>query len=107
VIEYQGIFVGGVGITPQSGWRSHLGEIGYWVGEDYWGNGVATAALRQMTDCGFTARDFRKLYAPVLAPNIASMRALEKCGYHREGILKDEVQKGGTYFDTHHFARYR
>jgi RimJ/RimL family protein N-acetyltransferase len=107
VIEYQGLFVGSVGITPQSGWREHLGEIGYWVAEDYWGKGIATAALRQMTDYGFKTRNFRKLIAPVLAPNIASMRVLEKCGYELEGILKGEVKKRGTYFDIHHFARHR
>jgi [ribosomal protein S5]-alanine N-acetyltransferase len=107
VIEYQGLFVGNVGITPQSGWRDHLGEIGYWLAEEYWGQGIATAALRQMTDYGFTDRHFRKLFASVLTPNIASMRVLEKCGYQREGILIDEVQKGGIYFDIHHFARQR
>jgi ribosomal-protein-alanine N-acetyltransferase len=107
VIEYQEVFVGSVGITPQNGWRDHLGEIGYWVTEDYWRKGIATAALQQMTDYGFTNRNFRKLYAPVLAPNIASMRVLEKCGYHREAILKDEAHKGGTYFDIHRFVRHR
>jgi [ribosomal protein S5]-alanine N-acetyltransferase len=106
VIEYQGLFVGSVSINLQSGWRDHLGEIGYWVAEDYWGKGIATAALHQMTDYGFINRNIRKLYAPVLAPNIASMRVLEKCGYQREAILKNEVQKHGTYFDTHHFARH-
>lgn len=107
VVEYHGVFVGTVGITPQSGWREHLGEIGYWLGQDYWGRGIATAAVQQMTDYGFSNRHFRKLYATVLAPNIASMSVLEKCGYQREGILKNEVQKGGAYFDTHHFARQR
>jgi [ribosomal protein S5]-alanine N-acetyltransferase len=107
VIEYQGVFVGNIGITRQTGWRDHLGEIGCWLAEDYWGKGIATAALRQMTDYGFSHRDFRKLYATALAPNIASMRVLEKCGYQREAILKDEVQKSGTYFDIHHFARHR
>jgi ribosomal-protein-alanine N-acetyltransferase len=107
VIEYQGVFVGSTGITPQGGWRQHLGEIGYWLGEDYWGKGIATAALRQMTDYGFNQLRFRKLFAGVVAPNIASMRVLEKCGYQREGILKGEVQKGGTYFDIYHFARHR
>jgi [ribosomal protein S5]-alanine N-acetyltransferase len=107
VIEYQGLFVGSVAITPQSGWREHLGEIGYWVAEEYWGKGIATVALRQMTEYGFNSRNFRKLFAPVLAPNIASMRVLEKCGYQLEGILKGEVQKGGIYFDTHRFARHR
>jgi ribosomal-protein-alanine N-acetyltransferase len=107
VIEYQGLFVGSVGITPQSGWRDHLGEIGYWVAEAHWGKGIATAALSQMTDYGFNNRKFRKLYAPVLAPNVASMRVLEKCGYKREAILKHEVQKGGIYFDTHQFVQHR
>jgi ribosomal-protein-alanine N-acetyltransferase len=106
VIEYQGLLVGSVAITPQSGWREHLGEIGYWVAEDYWGKGIASAALLQMTEYGFNSRNFRKLIAPVLAPNIASMRVLEKSGYQREGILRGEVQKGGAYFDIHRFARH-
>jgi ribosomal-protein-alanine N-acetyltransferase len=107
VIESEGIFVGSVGITPQSGWRDHIAEIGYWVAEAYWGKGLATAALRQMTDYAFSNRDLQKLSAAVLAPNIASMRVLEKAGYRREGVLKNEVKKSGAYFDTHHFARHR
>jgi RimJ/RimL family protein N-acetyltransferase len=105
VIEYDGELCGLVGITPQSGWRAHLGEIGYWVGRQYWGKGIASAALQQMTDYAFAKLGLKKLYAPVLAPNIASMRVLEKCAYALEGILKSEVQKGGYYFDIHHFAR--
>jgi ribosomal-protein-alanine N-acetyltransferase len=101
------MFVGNIGIRPQGGWREHLGEIGYWVGEDYWGKGIATAALAQLTEYGFNTRRFRKLFATALAPNIASMRVLEKCAYQREGTLKGEVHKNGTYFDIHHFARHR
>jgi RimJ/RimL family protein N-acetyltransferase len=105
-IEYQGLFVGGVGITPQEGWRQHLGEIGYWIGEEYWGKGIATAALKQMTDYAFATLQLRKLYAPVLAPNVASMRVLTKSGYAREAVLEAEVQKDGRFFDIHHFARH-
>jgi [ribosomal protein S5]-alanine N-acetyltransferase len=105
VIEYRGEFSGLVGITPQSGWREHLGEIGYWVGAAYWGKGIATSALQQMTDYGFAGLQLRKLYAPVLAPNVASMRVLAKCGYALEGVLKSEVKKNGRYFDIHRFAR--
>jgi [ribosomal protein S5]-alanine N-acetyltransferase len=77
------------------------------VGEEYWGKGIATAALSQMTDYGLCRRNFRKLFAGVLAPNVASMRVPERCGYRCEGILKGEGQKGGTHFDIHHFARHR
>jgi [ribosomal protein S5]-alanine N-acetyltransferase len=105
MIEYRSEFCGLVGITSQSGWRDHLGEIGYWVGSEYWGKGIATSALQQMTDYGFAGLQLRKLYAPVLAPNVASMRVLAKCGYELEGVLKSEVKKNGRYFDIHRFAR--
>ena len=106
-IEYQGLLVGSVGITLQNGWREHLGEIGYWVGEEHWGKGIATAALEEMTEYGFASLRLRKLYAPVLAPNVASMRVLTKCGYTPEALLKAEVRKDGRFFDIHQFARVR
>jgi [ribosomal protein S5]-alanine N-acetyltransferase len=103
VIEDQGLFVGSVGITAQSGWRRHVAQIGYWIGEAYWGKGIATAAVQEMTDYAFSL-GHRKLYAPVLSMNVASMRVLEKCAYHLEGIHKDEVLKDDQYFDIHRYA---
>lgn len=107
VIDYEGMFVGSVGITPETGWRSHVAEIGYWVGEPFWGRGIATEALRQMTEQAFAAKKFDKLFAPVLAPNRASVKVLEKNEYELEGILKNEVEKGGRRFDIYHYARQR
>lgn len=107
VIDHQGQLVGSVGISPQSGWRQHLGEIGYWIGGEHWGKGFATEALAQRTEYGFANRHFDKLYAPVLAPNRASMRVLEKCGYTAEAVLKSEVKKEGRVFDLHRYARHR
>ena len=104
VIEFNDAFVGSVGIQPQIGWKSHSAEIGYWVGEPYWGKGIATEALRQMTRIGLEDLGYQKLFAPVLAPNVGSMKVLEKCGYVREGILRGEVYKDDTYYDVHHFA---
>ncbi len=106
VIEY-GEFVGSVGFTPQTGWKAHSAEIGYWVGEAYWGKGIATEALRMMSDIAFSTLKFQKIFAPVFAPNQDSMRVLEKCGFSLEGVLKHEVVKGGNYFDLHHYAKFR
>ena len=106
VIKYRGEFVGGVGITPQTGWKGHLAEIGFWVGEEYWGKGITSEALRTMSDLVFSTMKYKKLFAPVLGPNKASMRVLEKCEYNLEGILKSEVFKGGQYFDIYHYAKY-
>jgi len=106
VIEYRGKFVGGVGITNQKGWKEHSAEIGYWIGEEYWGNGIASEALSVMIDLVFSDLKYKKLFAQVLEPNKASMRVLEKCGYGLEGVLKYEVFKSGQYFDVYHYAKY-
>lgn len=107
VIEWNGEFVGSVGITPQTGWRSHIAEIGYWLGEAYWGQGIATLSVRQMSAIAFDELGFNKLFAPVLAPNQASMKVLEKNGYLLEGILKEEVVKHDQNFDIHYYAKCR
>ena len=105
VIEHNGEFVGSVGIGPQSGWKQHTVEIGYWLGEMYWGQGIATKAVGTMTNYAIADLGYKKLFAPVLGPNKASMRVLEKCGYELEGILKSEVAKDGQFFDIYHYAR--
>jgi len=64
-------------------------------------------ALRQMTEQTFATTRFDKLFAPVLAPNRASMRVLEKNAYELEGVLKNEVEKDGQRFDIYHYARQR
>lgn len=106
-IEHNGVLVGGIGITAQDRWRQHLAEIGYWLGEPYWGSGLAAEAVRRVTAATFDDPAIRKIYAPVLAPNHASMRVLEKNGYQREGVLREEVFKRGHYHDLHIFATLR
>lgn len=107
VVEYGGEFVGAVGITPQPGWKDHTAELGYWLGESYWGKGIATAAAEQMINIAFTETSYKKLFATVLGPNAVSMRILEKLGFQREGLLKAEVHKDGHYYDIHHYALHR
>lgn len=106
VIEYEGDFVGSVGINPQTGWKSHIAEIGYWIAEEYWGQGIASQALAIMSDLAFSDMKYKKLFAPVLGPNKASMRVLEKCGYVLEGVFKREFLKNGQYFDGYYYARF-
>lgn len=107
VICRDGAFVGSVGLAPQTGWRSHCAEVGYWLGKDYWGKGIAATALGLISDYAFDKCGFKKLFAPVIAENLASMRVLGKCGYSLEGVLKNEVFKHGRYYDIHLFAKSR
>lgn len=106
VIESDGVFVGTIGIMPLQGWRSHVAEIGYWIGRPYWGKGIATMAVELMTEMAFQELGFLKLIAPVLGPNMASIRVLEKNGYDCEGILKNEVYRNNQYYDLYRFAKH-
>lgn len=52
-------------------------EVGYWVGREFWGRGVATRALELLLE----ELKARPLYAHVARHNVASRRVLEKCGF--------------------------
>ena len=99
------VFVGSVGIKPQQGWKNHCAEIGYWVAQEYWGQGIATTALKMMSRNAFKDHGLQKLFATVLAPNLGSMRVLDKAGYTQEGLLRRDVIKNGQYYDVHHYAK--
>ena len=73
-ILFQGEVAGNIVCFEQLGER----EVGYWLGRDYWGRGIATQALTDFLDLINT----RPLYAHVAKHNIASKRVLEKCGFH-------------------------
>lgn len=56
-------------------------EVGYWLGREYWGKGIATRALKQF----LKEIETRPLYAHVAKQNVASRRVLEKCGFTISG----------------------
>ena len=72
-IVADGELAGSLGVFPDVGKRA----VGYWIGREFWGRGIATDALRL-----FLARDAeRPLHAWVKDTNAASIRVLEKCGF--------------------------
>jgi RimJ/RimL family protein N-acetyltransferase len=52
-------------------------EVTYWLGTEYWGKGIATAALSQLLE----QQTARPIYARAAKDNIGSLRVLEKCGF--------------------------
>jgi len=74
------------------GWET-LGEreVGYWLGKEYWGKGIATKALTEYLGIVKT----RPLFAHVAKHNIASQRVLEKCGFMFVGEDKYVNPRGG------------
>jgi RimJ/RimL family protein N-acetyltransferase len=74
-IVFEGRVAGNAGSWVQDGRRL----VGYWLGKEFWGKGLATQALAELIDELGT----RPLYAYVAKTNIASIRVLEKCGFVR------------------------
>ncbi|HET7113901.1 MAG TPA: GNAT family protein [Pyrinomonadaceae bacterium] len=99
--------VGGIGYTIQHDVDHRSAEIGYWLGQEFWGRGIATEALIAVTDYAFANHDLCRLYAHVFAWNPASARVLEKAGYQFEGRLRKSVTKNGQTIDQLMYAMVR
>lgn len=98
-IVVDGELAGGCGIDLLDGEKSHVANIGYWLGTDYWGRGAATDALVALVE--YTLRTFgvQRLQASVYGWNPASSRVLEKAGFVLEGRLVGAVEKFGEATD--------
>jgi RimJ/RimL family protein N-acetyltransferase len=91
--------VGGIGLVLKEDVHRQSAEIGYWLGEDLWGRGIVTEAVRTITDYAFATFDLCRVYAGVFEWNLASMRVLEKAGYEFECRLRKSVIKEGQIID--------
>jgi [ribosomal protein S5]-alanine N-acetyltransferase len=106
-IDVGGEAVGGIGIEMNTDVERVSAEIGYWLGESFWGRGIASAALTAVTAEAFKRFEITRLYAVPFADHGASVRVLEKAGYVREGYLRQSAIKDGTLRDQLLFAAYR
>jgi len=103
-IHSNGLFVGLMGLHENKDVYRHSLEIGYWIGEPFWGKGFATKALKMVTDYAFTLPEIKRIYAGVFSTNPASARVLEKVGFVEEGKFSKSVLKDGTYLDEYRFG---
>ena len=106
-IAVDGAAVGAVGLHLKKDIRRRTAEIGYWLGEEFWGRGITTEAVRAVTRDAFARFDLVRLYAGVFEGNRASMRVLEKAGYTREALLRKAVVKDGRTLDLVLYAVVR
>ena len=75
------------------------GEIAYWIGEEYWGNGYATEALKAVIDFAFSEKGYHKVWGRFFATNPSSGKVMQKVGMVKEGVLAEHVIKEGKYED--------
>ena len=98
---------GGIGLRLQEDVHRRSAEVGYWLGEPFWGRGIATTALSALTEYAFGHFDLVRIYATTFEWNPASARVLEKAGYQYEGRLRKSVTKDGKSIDQLLYALVR
>ncbi len=95
-VLFNGLVAGNVVCWEHNGRR----EVGYWIGKEFWGQGIATQALLKLLGC-VTARP---LHAHVAKHNTASIRVLQKCGFTVCGEDTAPSQAGGDVVEEFIFT---
>ena len=104
-IDLEGATAGGIGIRLGEDVHRHVGQLGYWLGEEFWGRGIMTEAVSEFVNYCFKKFPLHRIYAEAYANNLASARVLEKAGFVLEGRLRKNVVKDGKVLDSLLFAK--
>lgn len=80
------------------------GMLMYWVLPEHQGNGYVTEATELILDYAFAERRLAKVYAVVLETNVGSQRVLEKLGFEREGVHRQETFVEGERQDNYRYG---
>ncbi len=103
-IDVGGEAAGGIGFVPHADVERVSAEIGYWLGEPFWGRGIVTEALVAVTRYAIDTHKLTRIYALPYARNTASCRVLEKAGYVLEARLRRSAIKDGEIIDQMQYA---
>lgn len=104
-IDIDGEAVGSIGVFPQADIVRLNAELGYWLGEPFWGHGIMPRAVALMIEYAFsTFPNITRIYARPYSNNPASRRVLEKAGFILEAHIKDNIIKNGEVLDELIFA---
>lgn len=103
-ITVNGKVAGSIGVFRCENIHFRTAEMGYYIGETYWGNGLGTSAVTQVSDYIFENTDIIRIFAEPFADNIASCRILEKAGFQFEGLLRSNALKNGKVLDMKMYA---
>lgn len=106
-IVIQGEAAGSISLSFGSDIARRSAELGYWLAEPFWGQGIMTAAVRQFCEYGFASYDLVRIHAEPFVYNLASCRVLEKAGFQKEGTMRCSVYKRGVLWDSYLYARLK
>lgn len=99
--------IGGIGLVFGEDVHFQSAELGYWLGEPFWGKGIMSTAVSCFTAFAFQYYKIQRIFAEPFANNLASRRVLEKAGFSLEGVMKKSVIKDGLVQDQALYALTR
>lgn len=106
-IDVEGKAVGTIGLHFQADEYRMNAELGYWLGEKYWNNGIITSAIEKVVVYGFENFDIQKIYAKIYSYNRGSAVVLEKNGFEQEARLINNAFKNGSLTDELVFSKFK
>jgi [ribosomal protein S5]-alanine N-acetyltransferase len=103
-----GVYMGGIGLIPGEDIAHRTWEIGYWMGEEFWGHGYMTDAVKAYTPWTFeTFPQIVRLEAGAFDTNVGSQKVLAKSGFTFEGRRRNAVEKHGKIIDIMMYSMLR
>jgi RimJ/RimL family protein N-acetyltransferase len=91
-------FIGGCSINAVD-WKNRVATVGVFIGKNYWGKGYGTDAIKVLLSFIFLEMNMNKTRLITYSYNHRAIRSYKKCGFQVEGVLRQEVFRGGKYFD--------
>ena len=99
--------IGCIGLQVGCDVHCKTAELGYWLGEAFWGRGIMSEAVTELTRWAFSTFDLERIYAEPFANNPVSTRVLERAGFVCEGRLRSRAFKDDKHWDSFLYAKLR
>lgn len=87
--------------------KHYRSEIGFELSKDYWGQGIASEALKAICKYGFEQLNLQRIEALIEPPNQSSQRLVERLGFIREGLLRNYEFTSGKFDDLYMYSLLR
>jgi RimJ/RimL family protein N-acetyltransferase len=96
--------IGSIGLMIGKDVHRYTAELGYWLAEPFWGDGIMTQAVKKIIYHGTKVLKLHRIFAEPYTTNSASVRVLEKAGFNFEGVLRSNVFKDGKILDQYMYS---
>jgi RimJ/RimL family protein N-acetyltransferase len=98
-IEVNELAVGGIGAHQQTDIMKKNAELGYWLGQNYWGRGIVQKAINEIVVYAFRTFDITRIYARPYGTNLKSQYVLKKAGFVLEAHIEKNIFKNNEFVD--------